>query len=175
MQLVDPKQKPATTEAFTSAAALVAKLGRWSARQFTAALKPVGLKPRQFGTLTELRQGPLTQQALGDAVGTDAAQLVGLLNELEADGLVHRRRDQNDRRRHIVEISGDGLARLTEADEALAAIETRLLTGLDEAQQIQLRSLLAYVAEHGGYDEECAGRSDVAPCVSAAEAEDDAC
>jgi DNA-binding MarR family transcriptional regulator len=152
------------------AASLLARLGRWAVGQFRSSLRPVGLKPRHLATLLELREAPRTQQALAEAVGTDAAQLVGLLNDLESEGLVLRRRDQSDRRRHIVEISERGRARVDEADRAVRSVEERLLAGLDSAQRSQLIELLGHVAEHGAYDEACEGKTElVLPCDSALE------
>ena len=67
---------------------------------------PHGLRPRQLVALTLLDEhGPVSQQALGEALRLDPSNVVGLLNELEERGLVTRRRDPADRRRHIVELS----------------------------------------------------------------------
>jgi DNA-binding MarR family transcriptional regulator len=147
------------------AAVVLSKLARWAGKQFTAALAPSGLKPRQLGTLIELRPGPLTQQSLGEALGIDAAQLVGLLNDLEAEQLVLRRRDPGDRRCHIVEISDLGRARLESTDRALAEVDARLMTGLLPEQREQFVTLLRFVATHGAYDEE-RGASEPEPCAS---------
>jgi len=165
MDLLETTRPRAEIETCTPAVALLAKLGRWAGKQFAGALGPIGLKQRHLGTLLELRAGPLGQQALGDALGIDAAQLVGLLNDLEAEQLVYRRRDPSDRRRHIVEISDLGRARLATTDRAMAEIDAKLMTGLTPEQHSQFVTLLRFVAEHGGYDEECAGK----PCASAAE------
>jgi DNA-binding MarR family transcriptional regulator len=163
MHVSEPRSPQAVeTAPCTPAAALLADLGRWAGRQFAAAFKPVGLRQRHLGTLLELRNGPLTQQSLADAVGVDAAQLVGLLNDLESEALVHRRRDPDDRRRHIVDISELGRERLAAADRAMADIDARLMAGLEPAEQAQFIALLRFVATHGGYDEECAGRPE--PC-----------
>src|SRR6266571_7640237 len=100
---------------------LLVKLGRALQHRFNDALKPSELMPRHLQVLDELRQGPMSQQALADRVGVDPTKLVGLLNDLEGKGLVVRRRDPVDRRRHIVENSRAGVARV---DAALAADAT---------------------------------------------------
>ncbi len=149
---------------------LLVKLGLDAKRQFSEALKPTELTPRHVVALFELAQGPMTQQALGDAVGVDPSKLVGLLNDLEAENLVLRRRDRADRRRHIVEISEQGQARLAAAKRAVAAVDERLLEGLDEEQRSELQSLLTHVAGNA-CPEDCAeisrGELDVpgADCV----------
>jgi DNA-binding MarR family transcriptional regulator len=77
------------------------RLGRAAQRRFNEVLKPSELTPRNHQVLDELREGPLSQQALADRAGVDPTKLVGLLNDLEARHLVLRRRDSVDRRRHI--------------------------------------------------------------------------
>lgn len=48
------------------------------------------------------------QQEPAAELQVDRTNLVGLLNELEAEGLIVRRRASEDRRRHIVELTVDG-------------------------------------------------------------------
>jgi DNA-binding MarR family transcriptional regulator len=131
---------------------LLLKLGRSAQRQCTAALKPGELTPRHIAALFELRGGPMPQQALGDAVGADPSKLVGILNDLEAEKLVVRQRDPEDRRRHIVALADEGDKRLAEAERQIAAVEERLLSGLTEEQRAQLAELLMLVKETSGLD-----------------------
>src|SRR6266700_8339671 len=64
------------------------------------------LRPRHMIALRLLgERGPITQHAVGTALSLDPSNVVGLLNELEERGLITRRRDPADRRRHIVEVS----------------------------------------------------------------------
>jgi DNA-binding MarR family transcriptional regulator len=109
-------------------------LARAARRSSEAALEPTGLRPRHLVALTILRdRGAMTQVALGEALHLDPTNLVGLLNELERESLLERRRDVLDRRRHIVEISDAGRSALTSAERALASVEDQVLAGLDEA------------------------------------------
>jgi DNA-binding MarR family transcriptional regulator len=135
---------------------LLGKLGRGAYNEFTEALKPIELTPRHLGALFMLRQqGPMSQQALLEAVGVDPSKLVGVLNDLEEDGLILRRRDPVDRRRHIVEISAEGEAKMQAAEEAVRAVDERLLAGLDEDDRARLFELLRRIAENLG-QERCA-------------------
>jgi DNA-binding MarR family transcriptional regulator len=128
---------------------LLAVLGRASTRLFTESLRPTGLKPRHLAALNELRDRSLTQQALGELTRTDPTKLVGLLNDLERWSLIVRRRDPNDRRRHIVEISECGRGRLAEVDRLVASTEERILAGIGAEQRAVLRVLLEQVAVNG--------------------------
>src|SRR3954447_12535591 len=110
---------------------LLAHLGRVAKRRFADALEPTGLKGAQAFALMQLRElGPISQQDLAETLDLDPSKLVALLNELESDGLAERRRDPGDRRRHIVEISAQGRARLGDAEQAMAAFENEFFAGL---------------------------------------------
>jgi DNA-binding MarR family transcriptional regulator len=131
---------------FSSTGVLFAQLGRTAKRWFSAALAPLELKPPQVGALHQLRSGPMSQQALGDALDIDASNLVALLNDLEDKRLITRRRDPDDRRRHIVEITETGVERLADVGVAVADVEERLLSALDDDQRAQLEELLTTIA-----------------------------
>jgi DNA-binding MarR family transcriptional regulator len=169
MATTDLLNKPRVTSLPLSGMLLV-KLGRALQRRFNDALKPLALTPRHLQVLDELRQAPLSQQALADQVGVDPTKLVGLLNDLEGQHLVLRRRDPEDRRRHIVENSQEGEARVDAALAAAAAVEDELLAGLDVGQRAQLRELLVLAAESSGLSEPCAD-----PVMDAATDEQDDC
>lgn len=141
-----------------TAGMLLVKIGKAAERRFEKALKPSGLTPRHLGVLFEVAACPTSQQALIETIGVDASKLVGLLNDLEAEGLIVRKHDEDDRRRHIVEVSAEGKARLTEGKKTAAAVETELLAGLDDAQVEQLLMLLARVADSSGIFEGCVER-----------------
>lgn len=77
--------------------------------------------------------------------------MIGVLNELETDGLILRRRSTEDRRRHFVELTDEGMVRLSEAEAALAAAEDEVLAALDDDQRETLYQLLAQAtASHVG-------------------------
>jgi DNA-binding MarR family transcriptional regulator len=130
------------------------KLGRITMHRFTEALEPFGIRPRHVAALTELRdQGQLTQQSLCGQLHLDPTNLVAILNELEERGYARRRRDPQDRRRHIVEITKKGLAVLGKVSEAMDGVEGDLLRGFGSAEREQLERLLASIWERsGGYE-----------------------
>lgn len=108
-----------------------------------SALSPLGMRPRHLVALTVLRDaGESTQQGLAGLLRIDRTNLVGLLNELEADGLIERRRSEEDRRRHIVRLTDTGRERLAQAEFALAGAENEVLGALDAEQRETLYGLL---------------------------------
>jgi DNA-binding MarR family transcriptional regulator len=122
---------------------LLDHLARLNRARAEAALLPLGLRPRHLVALTVLRDhGGMTQQALAAALSVDRTNLVGLLNDLEEDGLVARTRSAEDRRRHLVRLTDAGAARLGEAEAALAQVEDQLLAALDQEQRTALYALL---------------------------------
>jgi DNA-binding MarR family transcriptional regulator len=93
-----------------------------------------------------------SQQALGEALCVDANNLVLLLNQLETEGLVERRRDPLDRRRHLVHITGEGRRALDRAERAQEHVEDDVLAALEPSERATLRDLLARALESAGPD-----------------------
>jgi DNA-binding MarR family transcriptional regulator len=125
------------------AGVLLAVLGRAASERLREALRRSDLRPRQYQALGLLHdEGPRGQQALCEAMGVDPSILVTLLNPLEEQGLLTRRRDPADRRRHIVAITRAGEARLREAEQAHEAAQDELLSALNSDQRAQLQELL---------------------------------
>jgi DNA-binding MarR family transcriptional regulator len=101
------------------------------------------VKMKQVIALSYLRElGAVGQKYLGAVLCLDANNTVLLLNDLERDGLLVRKRDPDDRRRHVVELTETGLQVLHDAELGMSEIEDSLLAALDEEQRGQLRSLL---------------------------------
>jgi DNA-binding MarR family transcriptional regulator len=155
MATTDVKQAPHYAP---TAGVLLLKIGKAAERRFAEALKPIRLTPRHLGVLFEVQACPTSQQDLVETIGVDPSKLVGLLNDLEADGLIVRKRDPQDRRRHIVEVSAKGSARLEDAKKVAATVEEELLAGLDADQRADLLALLAQVADSSGIFEGCVAR-----------------
>lgn len=116
------------------------------ARRTAETCVPDGLRPRQLLALTLLDEhGPVTQQMLGEALRLDPSNVVGLLNELEDRGLITRRRDPADRRRHIVELSTAGIGELARTNSQLRLAEDELFSALTTDERSTLHGLLVRV------------------------------
>ncbi|MFI6427091.1 MarR family winged helix-turn-helix transcriptional regulator [Promicromonospora sp. NPDC050880] len=123
--------------------ALIDYLARHLRRRSESALTPLGLRTRHLVALTVLRErGEITQQDLAAALVLDSTNVVGLLNELERRGLAERRRSAQDRRRHVVSLTDDGVALLCQAELALSVVEDEVFAALDRPQREQLHELL---------------------------------
>ena len=133
---------------------LLIKLGRITMHRFTEALEPFGIRPRHVAALIELRdRGELSQQSLCGQLHLDPTNLVAILNELEQRGYATRRRDPQDRRRHLVEVSKKGLAVIDKVSEAMDRVEAELLGGLEPADRERMEGLLTSMWEQsGGYE-----------------------
>ena len=111
-------------------------------------LAPVGISGRELGVLLLLdgrRDAPSQQQAAG-RLGVDRTTMVGLVDGLEAKGLVARRANAEDRRRNVLELTEDGHTTLARAVSASNKAEQQLLAALDDAESTQLRTLLTRLA-----------------------------
>src|SRR3954453_1408401 len=103
----------------SSSGFLLALLGQDAMRRLRDALTTHDLKPRQFQILDLLADsGPIGQRALGEAMAIDHSILVTMLNPLEHDGLIERKRSDPDRRRHVVSVTPAGKRRLANAARA---------------------------------------------------------
>jgi DNA-binding MarR family transcriptional regulator len=103
----------------------------------------LGMHLRHLGTLSYLRDfNGAPQQELAEAFCMDANNVVLLLNELEQQGHVTRRRDPDDRRRHLVEITDEGRRALARAELAQEQIEDHVLQALDAQERATLWQLL---------------------------------
>jgi DNA-binding MarR family transcriptional regulator len=126
---------------------LLARHGAITNLRMRDALASIGYSPRQGSTLLQLvdEGGRMGQQALCESLGIDPSVLVGILNDLESGGLVERRRDPVDRRRHIVAMTAKGERAASDVRDALAGVERDLFADLDAAEVTTLRALLTRV------------------------------
>ena len=108
----------------------------------------LGMRLKQFLLLGQLRdRGGASQQDLESALLIDANSVVLLLNELEAAGLSVRKRDPNDRRRHLVELTPAGRVALEKGEKARESLEDELLSDFSPEERATLRKLLRRVLD----------------------------
>jgi DNA-binding MarR family transcriptional regulator len=149
-------------ELVASTAFLVKRLGFAAKDQALAAYERTGLHPYHHAVLAVLDEGSReTQRSIADALGYDRGQLVGLLDELEERGLVERRRDPADRRRHIVKLTLDGKRALAKLRALARRLENEFLASLDAGERAELHALLLRLAQE--HLPPCAPNAPLAP------------
>jgi DNA-binding MarR family transcriptional regulator len=110
-------------ELLASPGFLLARVGGGMKMRVLDELEHAGCPGFQYGVLALLREGPAqTQARIADVLGVDRSQLVGELDELETSGLIERRRDPLDRRRHMVQITPKGKKELGKLRDLLLRI-----------------------------------------------------
>jgi DNA-binding MarR family transcriptional regulator len=121
--------------------------GQRMAHMFASALEPIGLRPPQFGLMTLVDANPgRTQQELVKGSMIDPSSMVAILDELQELGLVERRQNPSDRRKHAVHLTEDGASTLAEAREVAVGIAGEALAPLNADEREQLRLLLRKLA-----------------------------
>jgi DNA-binding MarR family transcriptional regulator len=127
---------------------LLVQLGFHVARGFSERLAPLGLEPRQFGMLTRLAANEgKSQQAIGELIGLNPTRMVFLVDELEKQGLVERRRNPDDRRSYALYLTDHGRAKLSEAQRVSIGHDREIGASLTGAQRLELAALLRQVAD----------------------------
>jgi DNA-binding MarR family transcriptional regulator len=122
---------------------LLARMGHVAAKQFGGRMEELGLTTRMWGALNVLdAEGALTQQALGKCTGIDPSSMVSTVDDLEAAGLVERRRHPSDRRAHAIHITEEGRERLGRGRQLARRAQEDLLAPLSAAERKQLHELL---------------------------------
>jgi DNA-binding MarR family transcriptional regulator len=122
---------------------LLSAAARRGDRLVSNALASGGLGKHHFRVLVALDdEGPSSQADIGRAIMLDRSDLHAVLNQLEADGLVERAPDPDDRRRNVVAITPDGRSTLRRLDKRVIAAQDQLTAALSAAERAQLVALL---------------------------------
>ncbi len=126
---------------------LISRMGMMAQRAFGERIAEVGLTPRGWGALNVLdTEGAVTQQRLGVCIGMDPSSMVSTIDELEAEGLVERRRNPQDRRAHALHITEQGRSTLAEGRKIARRAQDELLAPLSAEERRQLHDLLLRLA-----------------------------
>jgi DNA-binding MarR family transcriptional regulator len=130
---------------------LLAQLGAHSAAAYAKRIQPLGLTPPQVGVLRAIGERPgRSQQAIADEFGLPPSRMVGFIDDLEARGLVQRRRDDRDRRVHLLHLSEAGEDMLGQLASVASDAEHELLAPLTDDQRASLAEWLTRIADGQG-------------------------
>ena len=86
------------------------------------------------------------QRQISTSVGISEATLTHHLNSMERDGLITRRRDDTNRRVHVVELTDGGEALFSRLRSAALEFDRRLRKGISDKDAQHLRELLSRLA-----------------------------
>lgn len=113
---------------------------------FDEFMKPLGVTRSQWWVLAHLsRHDGMIQSDLANVLELGKAALGGLVDRLEASGLVIRRSDEIDRRAKRVYLSSRGVQLIAEMRSKSHAMSERMLDGLDVASRDALAEMLLQV------------------------------
>ncbi len=94
----------------------------------------------------KMRRRVANQRELAAAVGIREATLTHHLNAMEADGLLTRRRDPDNRRVHLVELTKAGEASFARLRDAALAFDRRLRHGIAATELAAFEDVLSRLA-----------------------------
>jgi DNA-binding MarR family transcriptional regulator len=116
-------------------------------RATNAALADLGLRVRQYSVLVlaDDAEAGISQRELAEVLGLDPSQVVALVDELAAAGLVERRPSPTDRRQRLVAATAQGVRLRRRADQRAADGLQQQLGDLTPVEQDTLRGLLGRV------------------------------
>lgn len=125
-------------------------LGRAAARGralVAEALAAEGLRMWHHVVLSAVRDlAPVAQADLGRSVQLDPKDLVGVLNDLQAAGLVVREPDPADRRKNAVSLAEEGARSLARCEKAARAANDALLAPLSTAERDRFMKMLIRIS-----------------------------
>jgi DNA-binding MarR family transcriptional regulator len=109
-----------------------------------------GLHLHHYAVLACIAEfAPLSQQQVCERLGVDRADMVTVVDHLEAQELVSRTRDAADRRRYILAVTPRGRDKLAEADEIVAEVTGEFFAALTADEVATLTSLARRVLAGG--------------------------
>jgi DNA-binding MarR family transcriptional regulator len=114
---------------------------------WVAATMPDGVPIRHYEVLQALADlGPRSQQQLAELLWVNRTIMVKLIDALERDGLVERRRNPSDRRAYALELAPAGREALVELSAAVERADDGLTAPLTQRERSRLVALLRAIA-----------------------------
>ena len=128
---------------------LLSMAARRVERAWDAYLERWSLTHATLPVLAVLAAGPHSQREVAGALKVTEQTMSRMLVGLEQVGYVRREPHAEDRRRHVVAITGAGLAALEAIDDP-TVLERLVSTSLTSDQVGELRSMLLHIVEESG-------------------------
>ena len=110
----------------------------------------IDLTPVQFGALAALSENPgIDQATLAGLIAYDRVTIGGVVDRLQAKGLVARAISTTDRRARVLALTDAGAALLARALPEVRALQNDILFGLTEAESATFLTLATKLATTG--------------------------
>jgi DNA-binding MarR family transcriptional regulator len=126
----------------------VRRLHQIAVAVFLQELEATGLTPVQYAALQAVANGPgIDQRTLARSIALDTSTLGGVIDRLEARGLVQRNASPDDRRVRLLTLSREGAALLATAVPAMRRAQERLLEPLPRRERAEFMRMLGTLVE----------------------------
>jgi DNA-binding MarR family transcriptional regulator len=110
---------------------------------FLQELEPQGLTPVQYAALQAVANTPgVDQRTLARTIGLDTSTVGGVIDRLEARGLVQRNASADDRRVRLLTLSPAGAELLSQAVPAMRRAQLRMLEPLPARERATFLRML---------------------------------
>ncbi len=110
-------------------------------------LAPLGLSVQLCGVLNLLAEGPISQQELGEQLNIDRTTVVELIDDLERQGVVVRRRNPADRRAYSLHLTPKGKTVQKRAARVFDGAADEFFGPLAAAEKKQLMEMLRRIID----------------------------
>lgn len=110
---------------------------------FLQETEPHGVTPVQFAALQAAHNTPgVDQRTLARTIGFDTSTTAGVIDRLEARGLLRRNASPEDRRVRLLTLTADGEALLAQVVPAMQRAQVRMLDPLNKTERAEFMRLL---------------------------------
>jgi DNA-binding MarR family transcriptional regulator len=110
---------------------------------FLQETEATGVTPVQYAALQTVSNAPGTdQRTLARSIGFDTSTIAGVVDRLEARGLLLRSAAPDDRRVRLLSLTPEGQALLNEVTPGMQRAQLRMLAPLPKDQRIEFMRML---------------------------------
>ena len=137
------KPSPARVELESLPGHHIRRLQQIAVAIFLQETEGTGITPVQFAALQTVANTPGTdQRTLARSIGFDTSTSAGVVDRLEARGLLRRSASPDDRRVRLLTLTAEGQALLDEVTPGMQRAQARMLAPLPKAERAEFMRML---------------------------------
>jgi len=122
---------------------LIRRLQQFAVALFMEETQGLDLTPVQFAALAAAQRQPgMDQRTLAATIGFDTSTTGGVLDRLEARGLLQRSASAEDRRVRLIHVTEDGAAVLRQVTPGMLRAQARMLEPLPASERTAFMRML---------------------------------